>query len=98
MAADIKMDFDAVREMAATLRQASQGLEQLSADARRWSARVKEGALVGEAGEAMADAFSSTLNSKVLALAERTGEVGRDVLAALESFQGAIQESKGRFA
>jgi len=97
MATDVKMDYDDVRGMAATLRQAAEGLQQLSADARRWSARLKEGALVGDAGEAMAEAFGATLNGKVQAMAERTREMERDILAALESFQDAVQESKGRF-
>jgi len=97
MAADVKMDYDDVREMAATLREAAQRLEQLSADARRWSGRLKEGALVGEAGEAMAEALGSTLNVKAQSMAERTREMERDILAALESFQSAVQESKGRF-
>jgi hypothetical protein len=44
MAADVKMDYDEVREMAATLKEAAQRLEQLCADARRWSGRLREGA------------------------------------------------------
>ena len=97
MTTDIKMDFDDVRGMAAVLKQAAQDLEQLSATARRWSARMKEGALLGEAGMAMAQAFDSTLNARVQNMAERTREAERDILAALDSFQAAVQESKGQF-
>ncbi|HKY84024.1 MAG TPA: hypothetical protein VJ160_04270 [Anaerolineales bacterium] len=97
MTTDIQMDYDDAEKMATILKQASEELRELSSITRQWSTALREGALLGDAGEALASAFGSTLSPRVLSLSEKAAEMGQDVLAAIEAFKAATTEAKGRF-
>jgi len=97
MTTDMRMDYDEAGKMATILRQASEELRDLSSTARGWSSVLQEGALLGEAGEALAAAFGSTLSPRVLSLSDKAAEIGQDVLAAIEAFKAATTESRARF-
>ena len=97
MGADVKMDYDDVRAMAAVLRQARKDLASLSSAAGQWAGDIEGGSLLGETGQMLAQAFRSTLNGRIRALAEKVGEIETDVMAALAYFQDGVQESKSRF-
>ena len=96
MTRDMQMDYDDNEEMATLLRRAAEELRQVSSMARQWSTRLREGALLGEAGEALASAFDGTLSPRVLAMADKAAEMERDVLAAIEAFKAAATQSIGR--
>ena len=97
MTTDVRMDYADAEKMAAVLRQASEELKALSSRSRHWASVLQEGALLGEAGEALAAAFGSTLSPRVLSLSDKAAEIGQDVLAAIEAFKAATTESRARF-
>ncbi len=96
MTTDMQMVYDDAEEMATILKRASEELRQVSSMARQWSSQLKDGALLGDAGEALAGAFEETLSPRVLAMSDKAAEMERDVLAAIEAFKAAATQSIGR--
>jgi len=97
MTSDVRMSYADAEKMATILKQASEELRELSSITLRWSTALREGALLGDAGEALASAFGSTLSPRVLSMSEKAAEMGQDVLAAMEAFKAATTEARGRF-
>jgi hypothetical protein len=91
------MDYADAEKMATILKQASEELKELASISRRWASVLQDGALLGEAGEALAAAFGSTLSPRVASLSDKAAEMGQDVLAAMEAFKAATTEARGRF-
>ena len=94
---DVQMNYGDVEEMQQIFADSASQLEDLNSQVQSWAATLRDGALLGEAGEALAHAFDTVLNAKVVALTEKLQELEGDMAGTLAYFRDGEQDAKSRF-
>lgn len=97
MADVIKLNYPAMREMAAHCRKVAQRLQETAKMSDGIASQMTNGALVGDAGTAFVDALNSGLKPAVIRLSQKFDEVAKDIETAIADMQAEDKEAGGRF-
>jgi WXG100 family type VII secretion target len=97
MAEVIKLNYPAMQEMSQQCLQVAERLGQTGQFARQIANQLQAGAMVGDAGEAFANALTSSLVVKIQRLSEKFQEISRDIQGAIQDMQSQDQQAGGRF-
>lgn len=93
----IKLNYPAMREMAAHCRKVSQRLQETVKMGQTIAQQMQNGALVGDAGEAFSGALQQAFVPSVNRLALKFNEVAADIQKAIDVMQDEDSEAGGRF-
>lgn len=96
MADVIRVNYQALEDMARQCDAAAQRLVQSAANAQKMASQMQNGALLGSPGEAFAQALG-VFSNKVLKLSEKYREEAKDIRAAISDMQRADQTAGGKF-
>lgn len=96
--ADIKMKFESVTEMSQIMSEAQQTIQD-SIDAMKDIAKkLEDGALWGTGGDSLKMGINEKLVTKMQTLAEKCGEISKDLKDAEEAVRKGESTAKGRFS
>ena len=97
MKVDIQMDYSDMQDAEKTFMDCASALEDLVSQVKTWSTTINDGALLGDAGEALSDALSTRLTSKIQALGEKCREEAETIRKSVETMQQDEKETAGYF-
>jgi len=98
MAEKIRVNYQALQEMAQLCSKTAQFLEESTVKkATNAGQQMANGALVGEVGEAMADALRGPFSSSVKKLGAKFEEISRDIRMAIRDMRAADRDAAGQF-
>ena len=89
MAEKIKLNYPAMEEMAKYCDYANQQVLQTMNEGLRIARQMRDGAMVGDAGEAFASALEGPYKNGCAKLAEKLKEISGDIRAAIADMQAA---------
>jgi uncharacterized protein YukE len=95
---EIRMIYPEMDEMKRIFADGGRALEDLNSQVKQWATMVNDGALLGDAGEALAEAFTTRLSPKIQLLTEKMTELEGDITKAVDDFQAAEKKAAGMFA
>jgi len=93
----IKLNYPAMQEMAQQCKTASQRLLETVRLAQQISSEMQNGALVGDAGEAFANALTSAFVPAVNKLSQKLEEEAKDIEGAIADMQASDKGAGGLF-
>jgi WXG100 family type VII secretion target len=94
----MRMDYGEIAEAIKTFTEAGKMLEELNSQVKQWATVINDGALLGDAGEALGEAFTVKLCPKVQLLTDKMVEVQGDLTKAADDFQAAEKKAAGMFS
>jgi len=97
MAEKIKMNYPAMEEMAKYCDYANQQVLQTMGVGLRIAKMMRDGALVGDAGESFAAALEGPYKNGCEKLAEKLREIAGDIRGAMADMKAADQGAAGKF-
>jgi len=97
MAEVIKLNYPAMREMAAHCRKVAQRLQETIKLGQGIASQMQNGALVGDAGEAFVGALQGPFAQGVTKLMDKFNEVAKDIEQAIADMQAEDGEAGSRF-
>lgn len=97
MADIIKMNYEAMQEMAAHCKNTSQRLTETAKLAAQLANQMQNGALVGDAGEAFSNALTSAFSPAVGRLAQKFLEIAGDIEGAMADMRTSDGKAGGQF-
>lgn len=89
MAEKIRLNYPAMEEMAKFCDYANQQVLQTMNEGLRIARQMRDGAMVGDAGEAFAGALEGPYKNGCTKLAEKLKEISGDIRAAIADMQAA---------
>jgi WXG100 family type VII secretion target len=93
----IRLNYPQMEEMAQHLKMVQQRLLQTTRLARSAAQEMQGGALVGDAGEAFANALNTAFVPAVTKLSQKFGEVSDDIKKAISDMQAADKRAGSAF-
>jgi WXG100 family type VII secretion target len=96
MADQIKMDFKMMEAMAKAFGDGMQTLEDVLSEVSGIASMLKEGALIGDAGEAFITACREPLSRSISGLRDKFEELQKDINSAVEEMRAAEKSAKER--
>lgn len=97
MADKIKLNYDLAEQMARTFQQSAQQIQHTLQEMKSISETLKGGALLGQGGQAFAEAIDGKLTKSLDKLGQKFTELDGDVKAAIAAMRQADEESKNQF-
>jgi WXG100 family type VII secretion target len=97
MADKIRLNYPQMEEMAQHLKMVQQRLLQTTRLARSAAQEMQGGAMVGDAGEAFANALNTAFVPAVTKLSQKFGEVSDDIKKAISDMQAADKRAGSAF-
>ena len=97
MADKIKLNYPQMEEMAQYLKHVQQRLMQTTQLARKAAQEMQGGALVGDAGEAFANALNTAFVPAVTKLSQKFGEEADDIKKAMQDMQSEDRKAGSAF-
>lgn len=97
MADKIRLNYPQMEEMAQHMKAVSQRLLQTTRLARSAAQEMQNGALVGDAGEAFANALNTAFVPGVTKLSQKFSEVSDDIKKAVQDMQAADKRAGSEF-
>ncbi len=94
---DVRMNYDSMEAMAKEFDNAVKQLETTINEMKNVAKTMEDGALLGMGGDAFVDAIQSYLIPNINILAEKLGEMGGDVRAAVAYTRDGVESSRKRF-
>lgn len=94
MSDTIRMNFQAMENMAKAFKDGSQELQEIEAKVKELAGVIEEGALGGKAGARLSEILSNELAHNVSWLREELDEQEKDVREALHQMQNADEIAK----
>jgi WXG100 family type VII secretion target len=85
----IKMDYDLMEDMARVFDESAKTMEDVQQQVSSIAQELQDGGLLGQAGEAFADALSTRLAPAIARLEEKFTELKTDVKAAEQDMRDA---------
>lgn len=93
----IRLNYPQMEEMAQHLKMVQQRLMQTTQLARKSAQEMQGGAMVGDAGEAFANALNTAFVPAVTKLSQKFGEVSDDIKKAIQDMQSADKRAGSAF-
>lgn len=97
MSDKIKLNYPAMREMSDQCKNTAQRLQETVSLGQKLAQELQNGALVGDSGEAFANALLSSFVPAVNRLSQKFNEVSRDIQAAIADMQAQDKGAGGLF-
>jgi len=97
MSDKIKLNYPQMEEMAKHLEDVKQRLQQTIQLAKTSAQVMQGGALVGDAGEAFANALNTAFIPGVTKLSDKFGEVSNDIKTAISDMKSADKQAGSAF-
>jgi WXG100 family type VII secretion target len=97
MADKIKLNYPMAEQMARTFNQSSQQIDTTIKEMKAISDTLKNGALLGQGGQAFAEAIDTRFVKSLDKLSKKFLELDKDVRAAIAAMRQADEESKRQF-
>jgi WXG100 family type VII secretion target len=97
MSEQIRMNFQAMEDMAKAFKDGAQDLEEIEAKIKEIAGTIDNGALQGKAGAALGDALRDKLSPELGKLKEKIEELEKDVREALHQMQNADEIASGYY-
>lgn len=97
MAEKIKLNYPAMEEMAKYCDYASQQVLQTMNEGLKIARQMRDGALVGDPGEAFAGALEGPYKNGCTKLADKLREIAGDIRGAIADMQAADKQAGGLF-
>lgn len=94
---DQHMDYAEVEEMAQIMRQGVQQLEETDTVMAGVAAKLKDGGLVGDAGEEFQEAISGKLAPSIRRMQDKFTEIANDLMKAIEAMREGVDTAEGLF-
>ena len=94
MADKIRANYPAMQEMAKHMDLVKSRLTELAGTSNKIAQQMQAGALTGQPGEAF-EASLGVLTGKINTLAEKFGEISKDINLAVSDMQSADQSAAG---
>ena len=92
-----QMDFDAMKEQADVFDQAAEAMTQAASRLKGIAQKLDDGAMLGKAGDALADAFRQRGVPALEKLGGKLTEEARDIRDSVRDMQEAVAASKSKF-
>jgi len=93
----IKMDYDAMEDMAAVFRQGAELLSQINKEAMAIANQMDDGALVGDGGAAFSAAIREKLCKGIGKLESKFTELNGDLVGAVKDMRDGDKTAVSRF-
>lgn len=93
----IKLNYPAMQEMAQQCKAAQQRLMETARLAQQIGNEMQNGALIGDAGDAFANALLSALVPSVNKLSQKFEEIAKDIQGAISDMQAQDKSAGGLF-
>jgi len=97
MADELHMSYEAMSDMAARFQQGSQQLQDTLATVQKMVGMLQGGALLGTAGDALANALSGSASKALSNAATKLEELAGDVNGAMADIQTSDSAGAGMF-
>jgi len=97
MGDEIKLNFPAMQDMATRCNDLAVRVGATADLARKIAGDLRDGAMLGDAGEAFATALESNLAQKVQTLSVKIGDINHAILGAIQDMQGEDSSAAGLF-
>jgi uncharacterized protein YukE len=94
---DQHMVYEEVLDMAGICRAAAQQLEETQTVMAGVAARMEDGGLVGEAGNAFGESLRSKLSPSVNRMRDKFLEIAKDLQGAVEMMRDGVDTAESRF-
>ena len=94
---EIKMEYPLMDEMKRTFQSGREQLQDTTNDLKSIADKLEQGALLGQAGSAFADAVRGTLMSSVQKLSDKFEELESDIQYAVDQMKQAEEKTKASF-
>ena len=93
----IKMDYGLMDDMAQAFDESAQTMEDVQKQVSSIAQELQDGGLLGQAGEAFADALSTRLAPAIARLQDKFTELRQDIVAAKQDMVDADRTSVGYY-
>lgn len=94
---DVKMNYQSMENMEKAFRAANQQVQESIQEMEKVAKSLEDGALLGMAGDAFKDAIRSKLEKRMKVIADKMGELERDINGALIATRDGITTATSRF-
>jgi WXG100 family type VII secretion target len=98
MADEIKMDYPLMEEMQRTFQSGRETLAETIGELKNIADKMEGGALLGDAGEAFADAVKAVLVDQVQKLSDKFEELEGDLAVAVNKMREAEKNTEKSFS
>jgi len=92
-----QMDFDAMEDQAKACDQAAEDMSQAASRLKAIAQKLDDGAMLGKAGDALADALRQRGVPALEKLGGKLSEEARDVRDSVREMQEAVNAAKSKF-
>lgn len=89
MSETIRMDFQAMENMAKAFKDGAQDLEEVQAKVKELAGKIESGGLQGKAGARLSELLSDSLSKNIAWVKDDLVELEKDVREALHQMQNA---------
>src|SRR5579859_7880578 len=94
---DVQMNYDVMEQMADILRSGEQQFEDTQRTVQQIVSMLEGGALLGAAGEKLAETLRSKLSTNLQSGAQKMSDLAKDLEAAMSDMQSADSTAAGKF-
>ena len=94
---DVKMNYNSMEAMEKAFHQASQQVQESMTEMEKVAKTLEDGALLGSAGDAFRDAIRSKLIRRMKVIADKMGELEKDINGALIATRDGVSTAQSRF-
>lgn len=94
---DVKMNYNSMESMEKAFHQAQSQVQDSINEMEKVAKTLEDGALLGSAGDAFKDAIRSKLEKRMKVIADKLGELEKDVNGALIATRDGVSTAQSRF-
>ncbi len=94
---DVKMNYGSMENMEKAFHQAQQQVQDSMTQMEKVAKTLEDGALLGTAGDAFKDAIRSKLLKRMKVIADKMGELEKDINGALIATRDGVSTAQSRF-
>ena len=94
---DVRMNYPSMEAMQKAFHQANSQVQDSISEMEKVAKSLEDGALLGTAGDAFKDAVRSKLIKRMKVIADKMGELEKDVNGALIATRDGVSTAQSRF-
>jgi len=94
---DVKMNYSSMESMEKAFHQAQSQVQDSINEMEKVAKSLEDGALLGSAGDAFKDAIRSKLIRRMKVIADKMGELEKDINGALIATRDGVSTAQSRF-
>ena len=97
MPVDVRMNYDTMEQMAKAFRQAQEQIGTTKDQMDKVVKMIDDGALVGQAGDALKSAIQDKLKKSLKVLEDKMKELDGDIMGAVAATRDGVSSAQSRF-